>query len=509
MQNERRMSELDFNVTDPIFEWAQRAPYAVAVIDGSEVIHYRALCAAVRRAMDAFRTAGWQPGQVIAISMKGNFALQLAVSVALTRAGLAQVWLPPRDPLEYRLARAQTLGVTAVITDHDQGRLEAIATFLADASWLSAGEAASAPPDRRVCGAGRTMILIQSSGTTGTPKEIVVSQDDEQIFATRNNQDSACLPGERCMFLTGLRFWTGLSRALRCLSNGGAVVAPPGNVKMAELMRVIDLHGVTYLWCTPMHVNLLLKEIPDDVPRLPGLRVFRCSSGALSVATVREARRRISPNLSIQYGSNEAGGIAAASPALVERYPDCVGLPLPGIELQVVDENDQPVSTESWGLVRIRGAGISARRMRGAVSGTTLAYKGDWFYPGDIGMRNAEGIFFLKGRSDEVMNFDGIMVGPAEIETVLCSHPAVSDAAAFPIPSPVHQEIPAAAVVLKSPVNLQELVRHCNQHLGNRAPRLIFAINSIPRSPIGKVLRRDLTKLAAAQTGTPLRRGRG
>lgn len=501
MRNERPMSERDFNVTDPIYEWAQRAPYAVAVIDGSEVIHYRTLWATVQRVTAAFREAGWQPGHVIAISMGGSFALQLAVSVALARAALAQVWLSPRDPLEYRQARARRLGVTAVITDHDQGRLEPIATLLVDAGWLSPWETAAVPSDRRVCGAGRTLIFIQSSGTTGTPKEIVVNQDDERTFATRNNQTSACLPGERCMFLTGLRFWTGLARALRCLSNGGAVVAPPGNVTMAELMRVIDLHGVTYLWCTPMHVNRLLREIRDDVPRLPGLRFFCCSSGALSVATVQEARRRISPNLSIQYGSNEAGGIAAAPPALVARYPDCVGLPLPGIELQVVDENDQPVSIEAWGHVRIRGAGISPARMRGAVSGTTLAYKGDWFYPGDIGMCNAEGILFLKGRSDEVMNFEGIMVGPDEIESVLRGHPAVSDAAAFPIPSPVHQDVPAAAVVLRSPVPMKELGRYCTQHLGSRAPRLLFVVSSIPRSPIGKVLRRRLSELAVAHTG--------
>ena len=86
---EYRVPDEDFNVTDPIFEWAQRAPYAVAVIDGDTVVHYCKLCTAVVRAMATFREAGWEAGQVIAISMGGNFALQLVISIALTRYGVA------------------------------------------------------------------------------------------------------------------------------------------------------------------------------------------------------------------------------------------------------------------------------------------------------------------------------------------------------------------------------------------------------------------------------------
>lgn len=503
-----RMSAEDINVTDPIFEWAQRAPYAVAIIEGNQVVHYRTLCAAVRHAMAAFREAGWIPGEVIAISLQDNFALQLAVSIALARAGLTQVWLPPSDPLEYRAARAQALGVTAVITDRDEGRLDPIARFAADPGWLAESGVAAAPPDLRVCGTGRAMIFIQSSGTTGAPKDIVVSHEVELLFADRNQPASGCLPGERCMFLTGLRFWTGLTRALRCLYSGGAVVAPPANATTEDLLQFIELRRVTLLWCTPMHVQVLLEAMRGDVPRLPQLRIFRCSSGALPVSSVQQARRQISPNLAIHYGSNEAGGIAAAPPELVARYPDCVGLPLPGIELQLVDQNDLPVAAGGLGLVRVRGAGIGPLRMLGGATADAAAYKDGWYYPGDVGARNAEGVVFLKGRSDEVMNFDGIMVGPAEIESVLRRHPAVSDAAAFPLPSRRHQDIPVAAVVLRSAVTMAELARYCSQHLGNRAPRKLFIVNAIPRSPIGKILRRRLTELAVAQmsaAGAPAR----
>jgi acyl-coenzyme A synthetase/AMP-(fatty) acid ligase len=108
-------------------------------------------------------------------------------------------------------------------------------------------------------------------------------------------------------------------------------------------------------------------------------------------------------------------------------------------------------------------------------------------------------VLFLKGRSDDVMNFDGILVGPAEIESILALHPAVAEAAAFPLPSPRHQDVPAVAVVLKLPLPMDELSRYCVEHLGIRAPRAYFRIDEIPRNDMGKVLRRRLTELALAQ----------
>lgn len=491
------MPEQDINVTDEIFEWARRIPYAPALIGGNQVIHYRTLCVAVMRAMAAFREAGWAPDSLVAISLEGNVALQLVVSLALARAGLAQVWLAPGDPVEYRVARARALGVRVVITDQAHGQLQAIAQFVPDPAWLSAPGAV--PADLRVCGTGKAMITIQSSGTTGAPKDIIVTQEHQLRLEQKNKAVSACLPGERYLFLAGLRFWTGLTRSWRCLSNGGAIVVPPANWSAEDLLRCIEVHHVTYLWCIPLHVHMLLKAIGDEVHRLPGLRFFRCSSAALPVPLVQEARLRISPMLSILYGTNETGAIAVAQPELVAKHPDCVGFPLEGVELEIVDEDDRPLAAGAIGQVRVRGAGVASRLSREVSPQGSSGYQGDWYYPGDVGLRNEEGVLFLKGRRDDVMNFDGIMVGPTELEAVLCRHPAVVDAAAFALPSAIHQDIPAAALILKHPVSNEELSVYCRQHLGVRAPRMFFVIDVIPRNPMGKILRRRLSELAVAQ----------
>jgi acyl-coenzyme A synthetase/AMP-(fatty) acid ligase len=110
------MPDQDFNITDPIIDRGIREPHAVSIIEGGQIIHYGLLGRAILRAMEAFREAGWKPGQVVGISMEGSVALQLVVSLALARAGIVQVWLPMADPLECREQRVRALGVNAVVT---------------------------------------------------------------------------------------------------------------------------------------------------------------------------------------------------------------------------------------------------------------------------------------------------------------------------------------------------------------------------------------------------------
>ena len=127
------------------------------------------------------------------------------------------------------------------------------------------------------------------------------------------------------------------------------------------------------------------------------------------------------------------------------------------------------------------------------------------FYPGDVAVVNKDGLVFLKGRSDEVMNFDGILVGPTEIESVLRQHPTVIEVAAFALPSMQHQDIPAAAIVSSQPLPLNDLQRFCAERLGIRAPRTFVQLDEIPKNPAGKILRRRVTELAIERLKKPPR----
>jgi acyl-CoA synthetase (AMP-forming)/AMP-acid ligase II len=196
------------------------------------------------------------------------------------------------------------------------------------------------------------------------------------------------------------------------------------------------------------------------------------------------------------YGTNETWCITAATGDLVERHPGTVGYLTENVALEIVDKKSHvPLPPGTLGEVRLRSPGMIAGYI-GNREADAKHFRDGWFYPGDAGIMNADGLVYLKGRSDEVMNFDGILVGPQDIENVALQFPGIREAAAFGVPSTTRGDLPFLAVVGDESLAAQELLAHCRSKLGNRAPLRIIQVDALPRNPLGKVLRRQLTQLA-------------
>jgi acyl-CoA synthetase (AMP-forming)/AMP-acid ligase II len=118
-----------------------------------------------------------------------------------------------------------------------------------------------------------------------------------------------------------------------------------------------------------------------------------------------------------------------------------------------------------------------------------------WFRTGDQGNLDGEGYLSLAGRIKELINRGGEKIAPAEIDEVLGRHRAVAEAVAFAMPHPTWGEEVAAAVVVKEPVAEKELIKHCREHLADfKVPRQVFIVDSIPRTPTGKIQRRAVAE---------------
>jgi len=495
----KRKNVNDTNISDGVFAQATARPHAVAIIDGEDSISYRSLCHGVCRAAKRFQEAGWRPGDIIGISLRGSSALHLLVSLALARSGLTQVAVPPSDPAPLIRSRLRKIGVRGLVSDHALAAASRVAILAPEPGWLVEMPSVSPPADLRISGGDRSWIVAETSGTTAEPKLIWVSHAVEELRRQRQAPLFRHLPGERFLNLTAMGFLSGIISAIRCLADGGTCAIPPAGLNSDQLLGWIDLHYVSYLNCVPLHLHQLLRDIHTDCPRLPSLRILRCGTSLLPVSTLAEVRRRISANIYINYGTNEAGWVTAATPDMLASHPDTVGKPLAGIDLEIADDEDQPLPPGVTGHIRIRGPGIQSSTLRTGTQDQVSTYRNGWFYPGDIGVISESGLLFLKGRDDDVMCFDGIMIGPGEIESVLLQHPAIAQAAAFPLPSHEHQDVPAAAVVSPQPLQLAELARFCQERLGIRAPRLYFQFDEIPKNAMGKVLRNRLTEMALAK----------
>lgn len=457
----------------------RRAPGSPAVIEDGAAIPGAALDAAVDRACHALAARGIGPGVAVALMPGPDSAPELVAMLALARLGAAQLLLSSGLPPLQIEAEARRHGAVAVIGARTVAGLPLIQP---DRAWLQGPRPTAF--DGHPGGVAPWIILF-SSGTTGRPKAMAVTH---AMTLPRLEADAALMrraPDERCMSLVGLGFWTGRFRALGALHDGATVVFD-SRLAGDPCGRITAL-GVTSLTGTPSHMDALLRS-PGAAPRLPGLRMLRSASAALPEPVRQAVRRDLSPHLMVSYGSNEIGPICGALPEDVDLSPGSVGRPLPGVELEIIDAEGRPADQ---GEVRLRGAGMIAGYV-GDPAATAEAFRDGWFHPGDLARRDARGCIQLLGRANEVMNFDGTLVSPQEIETVLLDHPGVAEAAVFALPSARFGQVPVAAIVPRGAMDAAALLAWCRQRLGSRAPASCMRVDALPRNAMGKVLRREL-----------------
>jgi long-chain acyl-CoA synthetase len=479
------------NIADVLSLHAEEIPYRVAIVDQDRLMHYRDLDAAVWRAAAWLAERGLRPGDRVGYSPSGTSASWLVLAYALARLGAVFLLIDPQETLVARATIARRLRLAAVLSDDPSARLDTLPLLQPPSDWLAPG-AAAPDPGLRAEGDGAPMMICLSSGTTGAPKAMVRTHRDHAIvsLAGRRRVGGAA---DRLLALTPFHFTYGLCHALQTLDGGGTVRIARPPLSFADFCRIVDREDITRLALTPMHAREILRQVPESGPRFPGVRELMLSTTFTPEALRAEIRRRITPNLAIVYGSNEAWGGTWATPEDQVRFPETVGLPYDGVDIEIVDERGQKLPAGEVGLVRMRGAGFTKGYIDDPEA-TARAFRDGWYYPGDLGALSAEGALFLKGRADDLINFDGMKIFPADIEAALLQHPAVAEAVAFPIARDGYRQVPAAAVIIRQPATADALLAFCREKIGPRAPRIVHILPELPRNAIGKVLKRELAE---------------
>jgi len=468
------------NVAAIITQHAERNPGAPAIIESGRRIDYAGFDRAIWRAVASFRRAGIAPGDRVGVSLRTH-ALHLVVGYALARLGAVQLTLSLRESTEFRQRLAKRFGVKAVIGESDL-----------DPAWLEPGgtqERDASAPDGD---AGWKIAL--TSGTTGEPKAALQTHAMHIAWRDIFHRAIGVLPSDRYLVTIELDFFGGFRRCMDVFRAGGAVLFSAAPRSADAFLVEAERLEVTYLSLMPTHLRQLLPRLPDERPQLPRLRILRTGAMTVTESLRDEIMRRLCSNLLVTYGTNDVGTpIAFADAQTLRRFPGCVGIAPSGVELGIADDEGRSLPAGEVGLIRVRAPGMPSGYIDNPEA-TARAFRGGWFYPGDLGLLTPEGALHFKGRADDMMNFDGIKIYPSEIEAVLLEHPAVAEAAAFPVSSSVHQDIPAAAVVLRHPVPESEIRIWCHDRMQSRAPLIVEILAELPRNSIGKVLKRELAK---------------
>ncbi|TFD36539.1 long-chain fatty acid--CoA ligase [Cryobacterium sp. TMT2-10] len=344
-----------------------------------------------------------------------------------------------------------------------------------------------------------TAVLQYTSGTTGTPKGAILSH-----FNLRANalQGEAWVPGlhrgEEVFYAVLPMFHAyGLTLCLTYAMATGArlVLFPKFDEKL--LLDAARRTPPTFMPAVPPIYDRLMRAAEKKNVSLRSIRFAISGAMSLPVSIVERWEKATGGLLVEGYGVTEASPIAVGNPMGPTRRPGTVGVPFPSTEIRVIDPADPTVDRgiEEEGELLIRGPQVFSGYWDQPSETAKVLLEGGWLRTGDIVRVSADGFITVVDRIKELIITGGFNVSPSEVEAALLSHPDVADAAAVGLPSANGGEDVVAVVVLAEGTSLdvEALRTHCRTRLSAyKVPRRIVQVDELPRSLIGKVLRREV-----------------
>ena len=475
-------------IVAPIDDVAARDPDRVAVIDHGRRITYRTLTQASRRAAAWLLRTGIAPGDGVGLTLRQEYP-HLVMCLALLRLGCVQVSLASHEPMAMRATVAARLGLAVMLGDEAADALPGVALLRPDSAAIIAegGLDAVRLPAPAPARAG---FVFQSSGTTGRPKLVLMT---EAVLAAQAAV-TAGYGAVRHRLVTN-EFSNGKRLQLQTLALGGTEILVNAGAGRS-LAETCATHGVERLNLAPQRAARLAEELArPGAPPWPAMTEIMVSGGPVPADVRAALMARATPRLWVTLGCTEAGGIAIAGPRDHALHPDTVGFPFPEVAVEVVDEDGRALPRGAVGALRLRSPACVPGYLDDAEA-TARAFRDGWFLPGDAGWITPEGALVLAGRTDDMMNLGTIKIFPAEIEAAAAGFAGLVECAAFALRSPMG-DIPMLAVVAGEGFDGAALLAACRARLGLRAPRKVVVLDALPRNAQGKVLRRELAARAA------------
>ncbi|PYT02349.1 MAG: long-chain fatty acid--CoA ligase [Acidobacteria bacterium] len=286
----------------------------------------------------------------------------------------------------------------------------------------------------------------------------------------------------------------------------GAMQIPVAKFDANLLLKAIKEYRPTYFPGVPTLFIALLNHPEAKSSGLDRVQRFNSGSAPLPLEVIEQFERLSGAMLFEGYGMTETAALATSTPTLAKRKPGSIGLPVTGTECKIVDlENgDREVPQGDEGELCIRGPQV----MKGywnKPDETAKTIRDGWLYTGDVARMDEEGSFYIVQRKKDLILVSGFNVYPTEVEEVLFTHVAVKEAAVIGVNDPYRGESVKAFVVLKDDVTasselIEELLEHCRGSLARyKVPSTIEIIVSLPKSAVGKVLRRELKETEEAK----------
>jgi long-chain acyl-CoA synthetase len=500
---------------------AVRTPHKTALIVGDERVSYAELRTRIHHVARGLHRLGLRSGDRIAIYVPNSVEFVTTTYAALA---LGAVVIPVNtrntlDELVYFVAEAQASFVIVQdelddatrqkFADHD--RLTFVAIDGAAASETSYA-ALSAPSDTRlpdVPVACDEAFILFTAGTTGKPKGAVLTHAN---FILTNGYANTVQWGitehDVNLVTTPLAHRTGLARMVNALCLGAKLVVMK-RFDVAASIDLIEAEEVTVIGMVPTVGRMMLPLMQAAPDRCRSLRHLLVTGEAFPVELKRQLSQLLPQvRLCSFFAMTEAGAVTALYHEEQITHAASVGRVSPGIEVRLVDEKAQEVTTNEVGEIWVRsgtpGQFTTMKMYYNRPRETAETIENGWIKTGDLGRFDAEGYLYIVDRKKDMILSGGFNIYTKEVEQALLAHPDIADAAVIGIPDEIFGESVVAFVQARSGVELaaesvQEFTK--SKIASYKKPKHVFFVQDFPRNALGKVLKVELRKVALQNLG--------
>jgi acyl-CoA synthetase (AMP-forming)/AMP-acid ligase II len=495
-------------LADFILERAPQLSAKAALIDGAtgRTLTYGELVDAVDRVAASLSARGFQKGDVGAVHCFNSPEYAIAF-LAVARLGAACTMISPffkegeiatqlKESGARFLLTESGLSATALAATRETSVREVFVLGEAEGatSFSSLLNPNGAAPDAQISPREDVVALPFSSGTTGWPKAVMLTHYNMVAMLSQMEATGVLHSEDRTICAVPSYHIYGFHIVINVALRTGATVVTLPRFDLEAFLRAIQDYQITVTPAVPPIVLELSRSPLVEKYDLSSVTTVFSGAAPLSVEIAKACRDRLGVPIKYGYGMTELSlSHLTYRDATVDK-PSSAGYCLPNTLCKIVDvETKTELPPGQEGEVWVRGPQVMKGYL-GHPEATAEIIDGEgWLHTGDIGYADEDGALYIVDRLKELIKYKGRQVAPAELEALLLSHPAISDAAVIPSPDKDAGEIPVAFVVVKESVSADQIMDFVRERVApHKKIRRVEFVDQIPKNATGKILRRVL-----------------
>ena len=354
-----------------------------------------------------------------------------------------------------------------------------------------------------------TTILMYTAGTTGRPKAVPLTHSGFASYVLDNVAPADPEIEEKNLLTVPLYHVAGIQAMLAAVYGGRSLVMMK-QFEVKEWLETVEREQATRAMLVPTMLKMIIDHPEFNRYNLASLKIITYGAAPMPFEVIKKAIEEL-PSVKFinAYGQTEtASTITFLGPEdhiiegtdeerhrKLKRLTSSIGRPLSDVEVKIADEAGNPLPVLEVGEILAKGPRIMTGYWQDEEKTAQVMTHDGWLRTGDKGWMDEDGYIYLAGRSDDMIIRGGENISPAEVESVLYSHPKIEDAAIIGIPDAKWGQVPRAIVALKQKeaATPEEIMEYCKSELaGFKRPTSVIFVDSLPRNQMGKVLKKEL-----------------